>query len=33
MHTVRTAVDGPGEPPLVHTLRGIGYRVAPADAV
>jgi DNA-binding response OmpR family regulator len=33
MHTVRTAVDGPGEPSLVHTLRGIGYRVAPADAV
>lgn len=33
MHTVRTAVDGPDEPPLVHTLRGIGYRVVPPDAL
>lgn len=30
MHTLRAAVDGPGESPLVHTLRGIGYRMAPA---
>lgn len=33
MHTVRTAVDGPGEAPLIHTLRGIGYRVTPPDAL
>ncbi|MHB1143663.1 MAG: response regulator transcription factor [Thiobacillus sp.] len=33
MHTVRTAVDGPGEPMLLHTLRGIGYRIAPPDAI
>lgn len=33
MHTLRLAVDGPGEPPLVHTQRGIGYRIAPADAI
>src|SRR5574340_397006 len=25
MHTVRAAVDGAGGPPLIHTLRGIGY--------
>src|SRR5512139_11522 len=33
MHTVRTAVDGDGEPSLIHTLRGIGYRIASPDAV
>jgi DNA-binding response OmpR family regulator len=33
MHTLRTAVDGVGEPALIHTLRGVGYRVAPVDAV
>lgn len=33
MHTVRTAVDRPHEPPLIHTLRGIGYRIAPPDAL
>jgi DNA-binding response OmpR family regulator len=32
MHTVRSAVDGEG-PALVHTLRGIGYRIASPDAV
>jgi len=32
MHTVRAAVDGAGEPPLLHTLRGIGYRIAPPGA-
>src|SRR5512139_786439 len=31
MHTVRTAVDRPGELPLIHTLRGIGYRIALPD--
>ena len=33
MHTVRAAVDGPDEPALIHTLRGIGYRMVAADAV
>ncbi|HEX7972424.1 MAG TPA: response regulator transcription factor [Thiobacillus sp.] len=33
MHTVRAAVDGPGEPALIRTLRGIGYRIAPPDAL
>ena len=33
MHTLRTAIDGPGEPALVHTQRGIGYRIAPPDAI
>ena len=33
MHTVRSAVDGPDEPPLIHTLRGVGYRIAPPDAL
>lgn len=33
MHTLRAAVDGPGEPALIHTQRGIGYRIAPPDAL
>ena len=33
MHTLRTAIDGPNEPPLIHTQRGIGYRIAPPDAL
>ena len=33
MHTLRAAVDGPEEPPLIHTQRGIGYRLAPPDAI
>ena len=33
MHTLRAAVDGAGERPLVHNLRGIGYRIAPSDAL
>ncbi len=33
MHTLRTAIDGPDEPALVHTQRGIGYRIAPPDAI
>jgi DNA-binding response OmpR family regulator len=32
MHTLRSAIDGPDEPPLLHTQRGIGYRIAPSDA-
>lgn len=33
MHTLRTAVDSPGETPLIHNLRGIGYRLAATDAL
>ncbi len=33
MHVLRAAVDGPGEPALIHTLRGIGYRLAAPDAL
>ncbi len=33
MHTLRLAVDGPGDTPLIHTQRGIGYRLAPPDAL
>lgn len=33
MHTLRMAVDGPGETELMHTLRGIGYRIASPDAL
>ena len=33
MHTVRAAVDGMDEPALIHTLRGIGYRMVAPDAV
>jgi DNA-binding response OmpR family regulator len=33
MHTVRAAVDGADEPALIHTLRGIGYRMVAPDAV
>ena len=32
LYTLRTAVDAAGEAPLVHTLRGIGYRIAPPEA-
>jgi len=32
MHTLRTAIDPPGSPDLLHTLRGIGYRLALSDA-
>lgn len=31
MHILRSAVDNAGEAPLIHTLRGIGYRLAPDD--
>lgn len=33
MHVLRAAVDGPGEPPLIHTLRGVGYRMMAPDAL
>ena len=33
MHTVRSAVDAPGDTPLVHTLRGVGYRMMAPDAL
>lgn len=32
LHVLRSALDRAGEPPLLHTLRGIGYRLAPPDA-
>ena len=31
MHVLRSAVETAGEPVLLHTLRGIGYRLAPPD--
>jgi DNA-binding response OmpR family regulator len=31
MHILRAALDNPGEAPLLHTLRGIGYRLAMED--
>lgn len=33
MHVLRAAVDGPADPALIHTLRGIGYRMALPDAL
>lgn len=33
MHVLRAAVEAAGEPALIHTLRGIGYRMAPPDAL
>lgn len=33
MHVLRAAVDAPGEPALLHTLRGVGYRLEAADAL
>lgn len=32
MHSLRNAIDPSGLPKLLHTLRGIGYRLAPPDA-
>lgn len=34
LHTLRAAIDKPFDPPLLHTLRGIGWRISPpvADA-
>lgn len=31
MHLLRAALDAPDEVPLIHTLRGIGYRLAAGD--
>lgn len=33
LHVLRQAVQAPGEAPLIHTLRGIGYRIAVPDAL
>lgn len=33
MHLLRNAVEAPGEVPLIHTLRGIGYQLAAPDAL
>jgi DNA-binding response OmpR family regulator len=33
MHTLRSAIDPPGLPPLLHTLRGIGYQLKAPDAI
>jgi DNA-binding response OmpR family regulator len=33
LHVLRSAVDAAGLPPLLHTLRGIGYRLALQDAL
>ena len=30
VHALRMAIDGPGSEKLVHTIRGLGYRLAPA---
>ncbi|MBF0098296.1 MAG: response regulator transcription factor [Magnetococcales bacterium] len=32
MHTLRSIVDGAGQPTLLHTLRGVGYRLGLPDA-
>lgn len=32
MHTLRSAIDPPGQRPLVHTLRGLGYQIKDPDA-
>lgn len=32
MHTLRSAIDLPGLPPLLHTVRGVGYQIKPPDA-
>lgn len=33
LHTLRNAIDRPGERPLLHTVRGRGYRLATDGAV
>ena len=33
IHTLRRAIDGPGLEPLLHTVHGVGYRLASDDAV
>jgi DNA-binding response OmpR family regulator len=32
VHALRRELEQPGEPRLLQTLRGVGYRLAPADA-
>lgn len=32
MHTLRSAIDPPGLPPLLHTLRGVGYQLKAPNA-
>ncbi len=32
MHVLRCAIEAEGEPPLLRTVRGVGYQIAPADA-
>lgn len=32
MHTLRAAIDQPGQPPLIHTVRGVGYQIKAPDA-
>lgn len=32
MHLLRGAIDGEGEPPLIRTVRGVGYQLAEPDA-
>lgn len=32
MHTLRSAIDPPDLPPLLHTLRGVGYQLKAPDA-
>jgi len=32
MHTLRSAIDPPGLPPLLHTLRSVGYQLKAPDA-
>jgi DNA-binding response OmpR family regulator len=33
MHLLRTAVDGPGEPSLLRTVRSVGYQLVEPDAL
>jgi DNA-binding response OmpR family regulator len=33
MHVLRSAIDNPGETPLLQTVRGRGYRLADADSL
>jgi len=33
MHVLRSAIDHPGEPPLLQTVRGRGYRLADVDTL
>lgn len=33
IHALRAAIDRPGEKPLLHTVRGIGYQIADLNAL